>query len=50
VGSYPGSGANLTVFPDDDLVIALLANIQPTGFLHYAKLFIADKVLDLPVD
>ncbi|KAG0284873.1 hypothetical protein BGZ96_010793 [Linnemannia gamsii] len=47
-GEYPGSSANLMLFPDDDLIIAQLANIEPTDLLHYARFFIADKVLDLP--
>ncbi|KAF9124241.1 hypothetical protein BGX30_001041 [Mortierella sp. GBA39] len=47
-GAYPGSSANLTLFPDDDLIIAQLANIHPTELTLYADYFIADKILNLP--
>ncbi|KAF9128546.1 hypothetical protein BGW39_004963 [Mortierella sp. 14UC] len=48
-GSYPGSKASLAIFPDDDLVIAQLANIQLTGLLDNINFFIADMLLDLPL-
>ncbi|KAG9071481.1 hypothetical protein KI688_005693 [Linnemannia hyalina] len=47
-GAYPGSSANLTLFPDDDLIIAQLANIHPTELTLYVDYFIADKILNLP--
>ncbi|KAF9538004.1 hypothetical protein EC957_007373 [Mortierella hygrophila] len=47
-GGYPGYSANLTLFPDDDLIIAQLANIQATSLAVYADFFIADKILNLP--
>ncbi|KAK3808876.1 MAG: beta-lactamase/transpeptidase-like protein [Linnemannia gamsii] len=46
-GAYPGSRAFLMIFPDDDLVIAHLANIQLTSLLYYSSLYIADMFLDL---
>ncbi|KAK3829962.1 MAG: beta-lactamase/transpeptidase-like protein [Linnemannia gamsii] len=47
-GSYPGSKAFLAIFPDDDLVIAHLANIKLTSLLYNSALYIADMFLDLP--
>ncbi|KAK3819335.1 MAG: beta-lactamase/transpeptidase-like protein [Linnemannia elongata] len=47
-GGYPGSVANLTIFPDDNLIIAQLVNIYPTELPFYADFFIADKILNLP--
>ncbi|KAF9913373.1 hypothetical protein EC991_000135 [Linnemannia zychae] len=48
-GSYPGSRAQLAIFPNDDLVIAQLANICYTQLLANIYPFIADMFLDLPI-
>ncbi|KAH7056549.1 beta-lactamase/transpeptidase-like protein [Linnemannia elongata] len=47
-GAYPGSSANLRVFPDDDLIIAQLRNINSSALGVYIDFFIADKILNLP--
>ncbi|KAF9276971.1 hypothetical protein BGZ88_001432 [Linnemannia elongata] len=47
-GAYPGSSANLRVFPDDDLIIAQLRSINSSALGVYTDFFIADKILNLP--
>ncbi|KAF9958719.1 hypothetical protein BGZ70_009108 [Mortierella alpina] len=43
-----GYSCGLTVFPDDDLVVAVLSNLVHNGLTHYLQFHIADEVLDLP--
>ncbi|KAG0279607.1 hypothetical protein BGZ95_000740 [Linnemannia exigua] len=47
-GSYPGCKAFLMIFPDDDLVIAQLANISFATLLYNINFYIADMLFDLP--
>lgn len=47
-GGNPGYRANLAVFPDDDLVIAHLANVQVTQLPSYLPFYVADGILGLP--
>ncbi|CAO3566623.1 unnamed protein product [Mortierella alpina] len=43
-----GYSCGLTIFPDDDLVVAVLSNLVHNGLTHYLQFHIADEVLDLP--
>ncbi|OAQ30767.1 beta-lactamase/transpeptidase-like protein [Linnemannia elongata AG-77] len=47
-GSNPGYRSNLAFFPDDDLVIAHLANLQVTDLPSSLPFYIADNLLNLP--
>ncbi|KAF9910100.1 hypothetical protein EC991_007232 [Linnemannia zychae] len=47
-GSNPGYRSNLAFFPDDDLVVAHLANIQVTDLPSSLPFYIADGLLGLP--
>ncbi|KAF9922861.1 hypothetical protein FBU30_007004 [Linnemannia zychae] len=47
-GSNPGYRSNLAFFPDDDLVVAHLANIQVTDLPSSLPFYIADGLLNLP--
>ncbi|KAF9898056.1 hypothetical protein BX616_004552 [Lobosporangium transversale] len=47
-GSALGYVSNLVLFPDDELVIAIFANVNTTMFQSIAPYYIADKLLDLP--
>lgn len=47
-GSNPGYRSNLAFFPDDDLVIAHLANLQVTDLPCSLPFYIADGLLGLP--
>ncbi|KAF9183236.1 hypothetical protein BGZ51_004158 [Haplosporangium sp. Z 767] len=47
-GSNPGFISNLTIYPDADLVIAHLTNIDSTGLPAYTSYYIADELLNLP--
>ncbi|KAF8926092.1 hypothetical protein BGZ58_000191 [Dissophora ornata] len=46
-GSVPGFRANLAIFPDVDLVIAQLANIDVSDLLNQLPYYIADELLAL---
>ncbi|KAF9960822.1 hypothetical protein BGZ72_005828 [Mortierella alpina] len=43
-----GYSCGLTIFPDDDLVVAVLSNLVHNGLTHYLQFHIADEVLGLP--
>ncbi|KAG0378446.1 hypothetical protein BGX24_003847 [Mortierella sp. AD032] len=47
-GGYPGYAAHLSIFPDDDLVIAQLCNILPCNLLYSIDCYVADLLLELP--
>ncbi|KAF9135828.1 hypothetical protein BGW39_011417 [Mortierella sp. 14UC] len=47
-GSNPGYRSNLAFFPDDDLVVAHLANLQITDLPSSLPFYIADGLLNLP--
>lgn len=47
-GSNPGYRSNLAFFPDDDLVVAHLANLQVTDLPSSLPFYIADGLLGLP--
>ncbi|KAG0010853.1 hypothetical protein BGZ82_003245 [Podila clonocystis] len=47
-GGNPGYRSNLAFFPDDDLVVAHLANIQVTALPSSLPFYIADGLLNLP--
>ncbi|KAF9090979.1 hypothetical protein BGX29_011200 [Mortierella sp. GBA35] len=47
-GSNPGYRSNLALFPDDDLVVAHLANIQVTDLPSSLPFYIADGIFGLP--
>ncbi|KAF9572600.1 hypothetical protein EC968_009672 [Mortierella alpina] len=43
-----GYSCGLSIFPDDDLVVAVLSNLVHNALTHYLQFHIADQVLDLP--
>jgi len=47
-GSNPGYRSNIAFFPDDDLVVAQLANIHVTDLPSTLPFYIADGILGLP--
>ncbi|KAG0249021.1 hypothetical protein BG011_009668 [Mortierella polycephala] len=47
-GSNAGFISNLAIYPDADLVIAHLTNIQSTGLPAFTSYYIADELLGLP--
>lgn len=47
-GCYAGYRSNLAFYPDDDLVVAHLANIYITDLPSNLPYYIADGLLDLP--
>ncbi|KAG0047341.1 hypothetical protein BGZ83_007578 [Gryganskiella cystojenkinii] len=49
-GGLPGVSSSLHMFPDSDLVIASLCNQHCTELGTSLALFLADELLDLPVD
>ncbi|KAG0204365.1 hypothetical protein BGX28_003685, partial [Mortierella sp. GBA30] len=47
-GSNPGFVSNLILFPDAELVIACLGNVDTTDLCNSLCFYIADELLDLP--
>ncbi|KAG0276323.1 hypothetical protein BGZ95_007694 [Linnemannia exigua] len=47
-GGYPGYAARMSIFPNDDLVIAQLCNIHTSYLQLPIDFYVADMLLDLP--